>query len=106
MKARFRLMGRQFVGGDELDVRLGRRSGGRRRSDPRAETADNAREAREAMVDRQIEARGVRDPAVLKALRAVPRHEFVPRRSVPGLTRTRRCPSATARPSVSRTSSP
>jgi protein-L-isoaspartate(D-aspartate) O-methyltransferase len=32
---------------------------------------------REAMV-RQIEARGVEDPAVLAAMRAVPRHEFVP----------------------------
>ena len=30
------------------------------------------------MVDRQIEARGVRTPAVLQALRIVPRHEFVP----------------------------
>lgn len=36
---------------------------------------------REAMVRDQIEARGVRDPAVLGALRRVPRHEFVP----PGL---------------------
>jgi protein-L-isoaspartate(D-aspartate) O-methyltransferase len=32
-----------------------------------------------AMVSEQIEARGVRDPAVLGALRAVPRHRFVPR---------------------------
>ncbi len=30
------------------------------------------------MVRDQIEARGVRDPAVLAAMRAVPRHEFVP----------------------------
>lgn len=34
--------------------------------------------ARERMVKDQIEARDVRDPAVLAAMRAVPRHEFVP----------------------------
>jgi protein-L-isoaspartate(D-aspartate) O-methyltransferase len=34
--------------------------------------------ARAAMVREQIEARGVRDPRVLAALRRVPRHEFVP----------------------------
>jgi len=33
---------------------------------------------REAMVREQIEARGVRDPRVLAALRAVPRERFVP----------------------------
>lgn len=33
---------------------------------------------RDAMVATQIEARGVRDPRVLAALRRVPRHEFVP----------------------------
>jgi len=32
---------------------------------------------REEMVRRQIEARGIADPRVLEALRAVPRHEFV-----------------------------
>jgi protein-L-isoaspartate(D-aspartate) O-methyltransferase len=37
---------------------------------------DRAR--RERMVDSQIVARGVRDPRVLDALRAVPRHLFVP----------------------------
>jgi len=31
-----------------------------------------------AMVESQVEARGVRDPAVLEALRTVPRHLFVP----------------------------
>lgn len=36
------------------------------------------REARELMVREQIEARGVRDPRVLEALRKVPRHLFVP----------------------------
>jgi protein-L-isoaspartate(D-aspartate) O-methyltransferase len=33
---------------------------------------------RRGMVRRQIEARGVGDPAVLRAMRAVPRHRFVP----------------------------
>jgi len=33
---------------------------------------------REAMVREQIQARGVRDPRVLEAMRAVPRHLFVP----------------------------
>ena len=35
-------------------------------------------EERERMVRTQIEGRGVRDPRVLAALRAVPRHRFVP----------------------------
>jgi protein-L-isoaspartate(D-aspartate) O-methyltransferase len=34
--------------------------------------------ARSRMVQEQIEARGVRDPRVLAAMRKVPRHEFVP----------------------------
>jgi protein-L-isoaspartate(D-aspartate) O-methyltransferase len=33
---------------------------------------------RARMVDRQIAARGIRNPAVLDAMRTVPRHEFVP----------------------------
>jgi len=33
---------------------------------------------RERMVARQIEARGIEDPATLAAMREVPRHEFVP----------------------------
>jgi protein-L-isoaspartate(D-aspartate) O-methyltransferase len=33
---------------------------------------------RERMVRRQIAGRGIRDPLVLAAMRAVPRHEFVP----------------------------
>jgi len=37
-----------------------------------------ARAAREAMVKETIEARGVRDAAVLRAMRSVPRHRFVP----------------------------
>lgn len=36
-------------------------------------------EARERMVDRQIIGRGVQDPAVLSAMRRVPREAFVPR---------------------------
>ena len=36
--------------------------------------------ARSRMVDDQIVARGIRDPAVLAAMRRVPRHEFVPER--------------------------
>jgi len=40
--------------------------------------ADEYRAQRVAMVERQIAARGVRDPAVLEAMRQVPRHRFVP----------------------------
>lgn len=40
--------------------------------------ADPYAAARESMVREQIEARGVRDPAVLRAMRATPRHLFVP----------------------------
>jgi protein-L-isoaspartate(D-aspartate) O-methyltransferase len=36
-------------------------------------------EAREQMVAAQIAARGIADPAVLRAMRTVPRHRFVPR---------------------------
>src|ERR1043165_3539875 len=36
--------------------------------------------ARDTMVDRQIAARGVRDPNVLHAMRSVPREMFVPER--------------------------
>jgi protein-L-isoaspartate(D-aspartate) O-methyltransferase len=36
---------------------------------------------REAMVRQQVEARGVKDPAVLAAVRSVPRHLFVPEAS-------------------------
>jgi protein-L-isoaspartate(D-aspartate) O-methyltransferase len=43
---------------------------GQQRADPHAVE-------REAMVTRQIEARGVTDPRVLAAMRAVPRHLFV-----------------------------
>jgi protein-L-isoaspartate(D-aspartate) O-methyltransferase len=40
--------------------------------------AGNPDSEREEMVRTQIEARGIRDPKVLAAMRAVPRHEFVP----------------------------
>jgi len=43
-----------------------------------AAPADPLAAARDAMVRDQIEQRGVRDPAVLAAMRAVPRHELVP----------------------------
>jgi len=39
---------------------------------------DAFRQTRLAMVAEQIAARGVKDPRVLDAMRAVPRHEFVP----------------------------
>ena len=42
-----------------------------------AESGDRGAE-RDAMVRRQLEARGIRDTAVLRAMREVPRHEFVP----------------------------
>jgi protein-L-isoaspartate(D-aspartate) O-methyltransferase len=48
---------------------------------PGSASGDEARfaRAREAMVAAQIEARGVRDGKTLAAMRAVPRHEFVPK---------------------------
>jgi len=39
---------------------------------------DPAALERERMVSEQIESRGIRDPAVLRAMRATPRHLFVP----------------------------
>jgi len=44
----------------------------------RAGSGDAMAVARVEMVKSQIEARGVKDPAVLAAMRKVPRHEFVP----------------------------
>jgi len=41
---------------------------------------DSFAHSRKAMVRKQVEARGVRDPATLSAMGAVPRHEFVPKR--------------------------
>jgi protein-L-isoaspartate(D-aspartate) O-methyltransferase len=43
-----------------------------------AGASDPTAEARLQMVEDQIEARGVRDPRVLDAMRQVPRHELVP----------------------------
>ena len=40
--------------------------------------SDSLEAEREAMVERQIRARGIEDAAVLEALREVPRHAFVP----------------------------
>lgn len=45
-----------------------------------AEDDEEFRQAREAMVESQIVARGVRDPIVLEAMRTVARHQFVPPR--------------------------
>jgi protein-L-isoaspartate(D-aspartate) O-methyltransferase len=45
---------------------------------PDAAPQDVFARARHAMVADQIAARGVKDPRVLDAMRAVPRHEFVP----------------------------
>lgn len=41
-------------------------------------TEDEFTQQREQMVTEQIEPRGVHDPAVLSAMRSVPRHRFVP----------------------------
>ena len=51
------------------------------RGDPQR---DAFRQTRLAMVAEQIAARGVKDPRVLDAMRAVPRHEFVPETSRDG----------------------
>ena len=48
---------------------------------PRAtaeEGADRFASARKAMLEDQLEARGIRDRRVLDAMARVPRHEFVP----------------------------
>jgi protein-L-isoaspartate(D-aspartate) O-methyltransferase len=41
---------------------------------------EELRQARELMVTSQLARRGISDPRVLRAMREVPRHEFVPRR--------------------------
>lgn len=58
-------------GGEEAGEPPGRRAG------PPAAGAEERREEREEMVRSQIEARGIRDPRVLSAMRNVPRHFFV-----------------------------
>jgi protein-L-isoaspartate(D-aspartate) O-methyltransferase len=45
---------------------------------PEPPTPQPFQSERESMVRRQIEARGVHDPAVLKAMRSIPRDQFVP----------------------------
>jgi len=52
------------------------------------------REQRVHMVERQIAARGVRDPRVLEALRDVPRHLFVPEDQKPHAYEDRALPIA------------
>jgi protein-L-isoaspartate(D-aspartate) O-methyltransferase len=52
------------------------------------------REQRVQMVERQIAARGVRDPRVLEALREVPRHLFVPDDQKPHAYQDRALPIA------------
>jgi protein-L-isoaspartate(D-aspartate) O-methyltransferase len=52
------------------------------------------REQRVQMVERQIAARGVRDPRVLEALREVPRHLFVPEDQKPHAYEDRALPIA------------
>ncbi len=47
---------------------------------PESAETDSYYSARRNMVNRQIEARGIRDERVLQALRTVPRHRFVPER--------------------------
>jgi protein-L-isoaspartate(D-aspartate) O-methyltransferase len=39
---------------------------------------DVFKSARQSMIDQQLRARGIYDPRVLDAMRAVPRHEFIP----------------------------
>ena len=49
-------------------------------SDAKPPAAGDLTVQRHAMVDQQIAARGVSDPATLEAMRTVPRHEFLPLR--------------------------
>lgn len=46
---------------------------------PRTPAWSERKQERERMVSRHIQARGIEDPAVLKAMREVPRHLFVPK---------------------------
>src|SRR5262245_39402452 len=48
-----------------------------------ASAPDPTQTARNRMVDEQIVARGIGDPAVLAAMRKVPRHQFVPPEQAP-----------------------
>jgi protein-L-isoaspartate(D-aspartate) O-methyltransferase len=60
--------------------------------------------AREQMVEQQIAARGIAEARVLAAMRAVPRHRFVPAAHQDQAYADR--PLPIGRPSPSRTSSP
>lgn len=62
-----------LIGGILLAIALGCPRGG----------VENPAEGRRLMVEQQIIARGVKDPRVLDAMRAVPRHLFVPEALVP-----------------------
>ncbi len=62
--------------GDEPRQSQAAEQGAVERSEPSVSATRAAERAR--MVERQIEARGVRDPLVLEALRRVPREAFVP----------------------------
>ena len=67
---------------------------------------DRYDERRATMVATQIAARGVTDPAVLAAMRTVPREAFVPRSWLSVRTTTTcLCPLGKARPSPSPISS-
>ena len=62
--------------------------------------------ARERMVERQLAARGIRDPRLLAAMREVPREAFVPENLREFATTTTRCRSVKGRRSPSLTSLP
>lgn len=68
-----------LAGGGLLLACVGGTAPGQRPPGSAAAAQDAGRAAeREHMVDMQIRARGVRDARVLEAMRAVPRHRFVP----------------------------
>lgn len=80
-------MNKHILGAAGIGVALGGCDGPKRPTGDPAEPATAAEARREhphwialrtAMVDQQIEARGVRDERVLAAMRRVPRHAFVP----------------------------
>jgi protein-L-isoaspartate(D-aspartate) O-methyltransferase len=61
---------------------------------------------RQEMVEKQIEARGITDPAVLAAMRKVPRHLFVSEALMDQAYSDFPCPSGNSRPYPSPTSWP
>jgi hypothetical protein len=60
----------------------------------------------EAMIERQLRGRGIRDPGVLRVMRSVPREKFVPKELQTSAYDDRPLPSVTGRPFRSRISSP